>query len=75
MTDSEIRIQLILAGIKNLTEYGYKNVDKKNILTDYIFTGFFISMLESEENTGLSQQIERVRLKLIDEVKTKRQPA
>jgi hypothetical protein len=38
--------QLINAGIKNLKEFGYPDVNKENILTDLIYSQFFKRMLE-----------------------------
>lgn len=47
-----IRNSLIKAGVKNLKEYGYPEVDEKNILTDDIYKSFFASMLN--DNAGLA---------------------
>lgn len=44
---------LISAGVKNLKEYGYPNVDEQNILTDPIYSAFFRSMLESNKGHGV----------------------
>jgi len=41
---------LIEAGIKNLKEFGYEQVDKGNILTDDVYPMFFRSMLN--DNLG-----------------------
>lgn len=47
---SEIRKKLIQAGIRNLKEYGYPDVDDENIITDMIYSAFFSSMLS--DNLG-----------------------
>ncbi len=36
MTNQEIRQKLLLAGVKNLTEFGYQSVNTESILTDDI---------------------------------------
>jgi hypothetical protein len=69
MAESDIRQKLIMAGVRNLKEFGYPNVDSANILTDYVFRQFFLSMLEDEENDRLPQQAQQVRRTLIDELK------
>ena len=40
------RDKIIDAGVRNLKEFGYPNVNKDNILTDFIFKSFFQKMLE-----------------------------
>lgn len=41
-----IGIRLIEAGVRNLKDFGYKDVNEKNIFTDYVYAAFFKSMLE-----------------------------
>lgn len=53
-----IRRKLIEAGVKNLKEFGYPNVDTKNILTDYIYRKFFESMLEDNKGQGVDAEID-----------------
>jgi len=53
---NEIRDKLIAAGVKNLQEFGYPSCNKDNILTDYVFSRFFLSMLE--ENKGHGKDID-----------------
>lgn len=55
LTDSEIRTRLILAGVKNLRDFGYPKADPKNILTDLIYKPFFVSMLK--ENLGKANPV------------------
>lgn len=53
----DIRAKLIAAGVKNLKEFGYPNVDTSNILTDEIYKRFFISMLKDNLGQGVDKQI------------------
>lgn len=57
--------KIIEQGVKNLKEYGYSDVNSKNILTDNIFSAFFLSMLE--DNLGKGQ--DEVINKLINQIK------
>ena len=65
MTNEQIKQHLLEAGVKNLKEFGYPQVDTENILTDVVYSGFFKSMLE--DNKGNSSQIDEV----INELLTK----
>lgn len=40
-----IREKVIAAGVKNLKEFGYPDVNEHNILTDEVYSQFFESML------------------------------
>ena len=53
----KLRDQLIKAGVKNLQEFGYPTCNEQNILTDYVFKKFFLSMLK--ENKGIRPDIDR----------------
>jgi hypothetical protein len=67
MTNEQIEEHLLKAGVKNLKEFGYHEVNTENILTDLIYADFFKSMLE--ENKGNGKQIDEVienLLNLID---------
>jgi hypothetical protein len=44
-----IRDKLIAAGVKNLREFGYPSCDDKNILTDMVYSRFFVSMLKDNK--------------------------
>ena len=50
-----VRDKIIAAGVRNLKEFGYPQVDAKNILTDHIYKAFFKSMLE--DNLGKGQDV------------------
>jgi len=52
-----IREKLIKNGIINLKEFGYPDVDEKNILTDMIYSAFFKSMLEDNLEKGYDTEI------------------
>jgi len=47
-----IREKLINAGLRNLKEFGYPAVTSENILTDFIYSRMFKSMLEEHRGTG-----------------------
>jgi hypothetical protein len=67
MTDQQIRTHLIAAGVKNLKEYGYPDVNETNILTDTIYKAFFVSMLTDNLRKS-SKQIDNVIDNLIKEI-------
>jgi hypothetical protein len=47
-----MRDKLIAAGVKNLKEFGYPDVNNESILTNNIYARFFLKMLEElEENS------------------------
>lgn len=52
-----VRDRLIAAGVRNLQEFGYPDVDKVNILTDEIYSGFFKSMLKDNLGRGADAEI------------------
>lgn len=41
--------KLIKAGVKNLHDFGYPKCNEQNILTDKIYSAFFISMLKDNK--------------------------
>jgi hypothetical protein len=51
-----MRDKLIAAGVKNLHEFGYPACTKDNILTDMIYSRFFVSMLK--DNKGHSKEVD-----------------
>lgn len=61
-----IRDKLIKAGVSNLHEFGYPHCNVDNILTDVIYSKFFLSMLE--DNKGISTNIDEVIDQLISEI-------
>lgn len=61
-----IRQKLIEAGVKNLKEFGYEYADTTNILTDEIYSAFFLSMLN--DNKGHRADIDKEIDILISEI-------
>lgn len=53
MTKQQIKEHLLKVGVQNLKEFGYPDVDTKNIMTDIIYSQFFKSMLL--DNKGISK--------------------
>lgn len=66
MTNEEIKLTLLKAGVKNLKEFGYPEVNIENILTDIIYSGFFKSMLI--DNKGNGKQIDEVIDELLNSI-------
>jgi len=52
-----IRKHLINAGVRNLKEYGYPDVNPSNILTDIVYVTFFRSMLRDNIGNGVDKEI------------------
>jgi hypothetical protein len=63
-TPPDMRAQLIAAGVRNLKEFGYPEVNAENILTDQVFATFFKNMLVENKGRGADDVIDQ----LIDEV-------
>lgn len=59
-----MRKRLIDAGVRNLREFGYSSCDSENILTDKIYSAFFLSMLKDNLGKGADGEIN----KLISEI-------
>jgi hypothetical protein len=62
-----MRDKLIAAGIRNLKEFGYPQVDALNILTDLIYSQFFKRMLEDTKE-GASAELSHACESLISEI-------
>ena len=62
-----IKAKLIEAGVKNLKEFGYPVVNKDNILTDMVYSQFFLSMLK--ENKGQRMDVDAAIDELIAAIK------
>lgn len=56
---------LVTAGVKNLREFGYPDVNAENILTDKIYSAFFKSMLNDNLGKGYDKDINA----LLEEIK------
>ena len=63
MTERE---QILSAGVGNLREFGYPEVDTDNILTDPRYSAFFLSMLE--DHLGDSRIDQKILKELIETV-------
>jgi hypothetical protein len=50
-----VRTKLIKAGIRNLKEFGYPQVNETNILTDHLYSAFFDRMLEDHTGQGKAE--------------------
>lgn len=68
MTNEEIKDKLLVAGIKNLKDFGYSDVTKETILTDTVYSQFFLSMLNDNLYKS-TKQIDEVINELIKEIK------
>ena len=55
MTNEQIKDHLLKAGVKNLKEFGYPDVDKENILTDIVYSEFFKGMLNDNKGKATKQ--------------------
>lgn len=49
--------KMIDRGVEKVKNYGYPNVDKTNILTDYIYSDMFRSILISSYGKGYDNEI------------------
>jgi hypothetical protein len=67
MTKEKIKEHLIKAGVKNLKEFGYPDVDTKNILTDEVYKEFFKSMLH--DNIEHQKMFDDVIVELLESLK------
>ena len=58
--------KLIQAGINNLKEFGYPDVDMDNILTDEIYKAFFLTMLKDNKGhrVDIDAAIDRLIMKI-----------
>jgi hypothetical protein len=61
-----IREHLIAAGVKNLKEFGYPDVNAENLLTDIVYSGFFASMLRDNLGQGVDEQINALLAEIKD---------
>lgn len=58
---------IVKRGIANLKEFGYPSVNAENIITDYLYSKFFKSMLE--ESIGVSSAADVAIKSLLREIK------
>lgn len=57
MSSDAIKDRLVIAGVRNLKEFGYPNVTAGNILTDEVYAAFFASMLKENLGQGADAEI------------------
>jgi hypothetical protein len=69
----EIRKELIKAAVKNMREFGYEYADEENVITDEVYSRFFVSMLK--ENKGHSASIDEVINELLAECESPKKEA
>lgn len=60
-----IRDILIAQAVKNMKEFGYLEVNDKNIFTDVVYKMFFVSMLKDNLGLGYDKEI----MNLLSELK------
>jgi hypothetical protein len=65
MDKEPIREHLLKAGVRNLKEFGYPEVNTQTIMTDEVYKEFFKSMLES--NLGIKEQFDEVIKQILSE--------
>ena len=56
MEHEQIKQKLITNGVKNLIAFGYENANEDNILTDEVYSLFFVKMLK--DNLGSDNKID-----------------
>lgn len=64
-----MRSEIVNNCVKNIKEFGYPNVDSKNIFTDVIYSKFFKSILE--QNLGVDDFLDCAINDLLKEIKEK----
>jgi len=69
LTD-QLRAKLIQGGVRNLREFGYPGCDETNILSDRIYSRFFLRILEENKEDSRLQQAIPVIDGLIEEIVT-----
>ena len=68
MTAEQIKTKLISAGVNNLKQFGYPEVNSINILTDVVYSQFFQSMLEDNKGKG-GKEVDTAINEILDEIK------
>lgn len=69
-TLEEIRSALLSAGVRSLREFGYPGVTEQNILTDRIYSQFFLRLLR-DSSSPHGSEVHAVIEKLIQEINDK----
>jgi len=68
---NKIRTTLINAGVKHLNEFGYKHANAENILTDELYSQFYLGMLKNtkEEISIRKSDVHEVIDELVNEIR------
>ncbi len=62
-----IREKLVAAGVRNLKEFGYPTASAANILTDRIYSAFFLSMLKDNLGKGVDKEVKSLIKEIEDQ--------
>lgn len=62
-----LRERLIRGGVNNLRVGGYPSVNEDNILTDEVYSAFFLSMLD--DNKGIDHAYDKIIAAFESEIK------
>lgn len=65
---SDISLKLKQAGVKNLKHFGYPHVDTTNIMSDRIYSAFFVSMLKETRDANVHYPIKNACVELLEEI-------
>ena len=68
MNKNIIKNKLIKKYVENLQKFGYPEVNSENILTDYVYSNFFKSILEDSLNSNISEEIKEAITDLLNEI-------
>lgn len=66
MTQQEVKVKLIKAGVNNLREFGYESATPQNIMSDEVYAMFFKSMLK--DNLGQIKSLDPIINGMIAEI-------
>lgn len=67
-----IRKRIVSNAVQSLREFGYLNVNDKNIFTVDVFKAFFLNMLKNDYNVTRNATINEVIQELIQELQTEK---
>lgn len=62
-----MRNKIIRSAVKSLREFGYPEVNEDNILTDEVYSVFFIAILK--DGLGYSKELDTEISRLLEEIK------
>ena len=69
-----MRDKILFLGVKYLKDFGYPSVNKDNIITDIVYSGFFENMLKEtiDDENNSNGVITKECQKLLEEIQSKR---